>query len=116
MQVKKKIQTLSQEVFTCLHNTKHEIEWNRKVDILDKFMCELKASGYSQYDRLQILKSGMSRYDRLRIEEKGVRPFFLDGCYEKEQRREEKEKKRTNWFNKNNNIYSTVFFSPNTKQ
>ena len=78
MPVKKKIQILSQEVFRRLHNTKHESKWNQKVDILDKFMCELKASGYSQYDRLQILKSGVSRYNILREkEEKGMRTFFV---------------------------------------
>ena len=43
-----------------------------------------------------------------------MRPFFRDRCFEKEKRREEKEKKRTNWFNKNDNIYSTVFFVPPT--
>ena len=65
MGMKKKIDFLSQGVFRRLHNTKKEIEWKKKVKILEKFMTELKASGYSERDRAEILKSGVTRYENL---------------------------------------------------
>ena len=46
MPLAKKIDTLSQGVFRRLHNTKHEVEWENKITMLEKYMTELKASGY----------------------------------------------------------------------
>ena len=42
MPIKKKIDSLSQEIFRRLHNTKEEVSWEVKVAILNKFMNELK--------------------------------------------------------------------------
>ena len=44
MPISKKIDTLSQGVFRRLHNTKHELDWNIKAKILEKYMSELKSS------------------------------------------------------------------------
>ena len=44
MAMNKKIDSLSQEVFRRLHNTKQEVEWEDKVVILTKFMSEVMAS------------------------------------------------------------------------
>ena len=96
MPVSKKIETLSQETFRRLHNTKHEIKWDVKVKILEKFMSELMFCGYSEYDRYQILKSGYQRYQKLRLkEDKGERPFFRSRTFNANDRIEEKEKKKT---------------------
>ena len=51
MPINKKIQTLGQEIFRRLHNTKAEIDWEVKVRILEKIMAEVKASGYTEKDR-----------------------------------------------------------------
>ena len=111
MPISKKIDTLSQEVFRRLHNTKKEISWSVKTDILNKFMSELKASGYSQKDRQEILKSGVNRYNKLRgQEEEGTRPFFRNKHFEKEKRRNLKEAKKGSWFRKKDNKFTSVFF------
>ena len=111
----KKINTISQEVFRRLHNTKHEIDWKRKTEILEKYMKELKASGYSESDRQEVLKSGIKRYESLRRkEEKGERPFFRSRDFQRNERDEDKERKRGSWFKQNNNKYKTVFFVPPT--
>ena len=93
MSVKKKIEILSQETFRRLHNTKQEIKWENKVSILNKFMSELKMSGYSEGDRFQILKSGIQRYNGLRKKETdGKRPFYRSRNFNTtEKRREKKE-------------------------
>ena len=77
MPTRNKINTLSQEVFRRLHNTSSEVPWDQIVVVLDKFMNELKASGYSKKDRAEILMSGVWRFDKLKNkEERGLRPFY----------------------------------------
>ena len=115
MPVKKKIATLSQEVFCRLHNTKEEIKWEEKAEILEKFMADLKASGYSESDRYEILRSGVTRYESLKkMEKDGERPFYRNRRYDMIERKKEKEKKRSNWFKSKDNKYSSVFFVPPT--
>ena len=49
MPMSKKIDALSQGVFRRLHNTKHELDWDFKVKILERYMSELKASEYTVF-------------------------------------------------------------------
>ena len=92
MPTSKKMETLSQEVFRRLHNTKREIDWETKIEILEKYMTEVKASGYSEFDRYEILKSGINRYESLRRkEEEGLRPFFRNRNFQRNFRDEEKK-------------------------
>ena len=117
MTLSKKIQTLSQEVFRRLHNTSHLIAWEKKTSILEKFMTELRASGYSEHDRYQILHSGITSYNNLRKkEESGERPFFRNRQYQRNKRNEEKAAKKGSWFKTAENKYTTVFFVPPTPQ
>ena len=69
MPLHKKIDILINEVFRRLHNTSHDIKWEEKVPVLEKFMAELKLSGYSENDRVEILKSGIRRYEDLKEKE-----------------------------------------------
>ena len=99
MPMRKKMKTLSQEVFRRLHNTKHELPWNIKVEILEKYMTELKASGYSEQDRFEVLKSGIKCYESLRRkEQEGLRPFFRKKNFQRKLRDEEKMKKKNDRF------------------
>ena len=50
---------LTQQCFTRLHNTSNSIPEERKVDILNDFMKELKLSGYDEKDRYSILTGGI---------------------------------------------------------
>ena len=98
-----------------MHNTKHEVKWNVKVEILEKFMTELRASGYSEKDRYEILRSGIKSYESLRKqEEEGKRPFFRNRNFNRKQRITEKEAKKGNWFKQKDNKFSSVFFVPPT--
>ena len=42
MPIGKKIETLSNEVFRRLHNTKEEIKWEDKTRMLDTFIFKIK--------------------------------------------------------------------------
>ena len=115
MPIRKKMETLSNKEFRRLHNTKEEIKWEDKTRILDKFMAELKASGYNESDRYEVLRSGITRYDRLRqLEREGKRPFYREKNYQKKERKEEKRKKKKNWFKTKGNKFTSVFFVPPT--
>ena len=108
----KKFDTLSQEVFQRLHNTKDEIEWETKVEMLEKFMSELKASGYNESDRYEILKSGINRYKSLRKkEEEGLRPFFRSKFFRRKERDEEKSQRKVNWFRKHDNKFTLLLYA-----
>ena len=115
MPMSKKIDTLSQGIFRRMHNTKKELDWELKASILEKYMAEIKASGYSERDRHEILRSGMKRYENLREKgKKGERPFYRQRNFKKQERRQEKENKKVNWFKQKNNKFTTVYFVPPT--
>ena len=115
MPIRNKINILSQEVFRRLHNTSSDIEWDKKVVMLEKFMNELKASGYSKKDRAEILQSGVRRFENLKQkEEKGIRPLYRKRSFDEDERKKRKEEKRCNWFKQTNHEFSTVFFVPPT--
>ena len=115
MAMNKKIDSLSQEVFRRLHNTKFEVEWEDTVVILTKFMSELMASGYNENDRYQILKSGIKLYENLREKERaGLRPFYRKKNFERSKRMREKEAKKETWFQNKDNKFASVFFVPPT--
>ena len=78
-------------------------------------MTELRASGYSEKDRYEILRSGIKSYESLRKqEEEGKRPFFRNRNFNRKQRITEKEAKKGNWFKQKDNKFSSVFFVPPT--
>ena len=60
MPMRKKFECLGQEVFRRLHNTKQE----EMISIMNKFMLELKMSGYNAFDRFQIIQSGYKNHDK----------------------------------------------------
>merc|ERR1711954_524120 len=112
----KKFEFLGQEVFRRLHNTKLEIHNVEIIGIMNKFMTELKMSGYSHHDRYEILKSGYNHYNKLRLKEaSGVRPFYRKSNFQKLKRKQKKCVKKLNWYkNGNGNKFSSVFFVPST--
>ena len=60
-----------------MHNTSEELDDNVKVEELDKFMQELKLSGYSESERLNILTCAINTYKNIRkLELTNARPFY----------------------------------------
>ena len=93
--VKQKMSTLTQQCFMRLHNTSENASEITKVTVLNEFMQELYSSGYSQYDRLTILKGGINTYKKLkRLEQCQVRPFYRPNSFQKAERRTQKLKKK----------------------
>ena len=107
-----KMNILTQECFRRLHNTSDFVETEIKVKILNKFMEDLKLSGYTEKDRENILIGGINTYERLREKERNkIRPFYRS----REQQlvsNSNKTNKVKNWFKKgkNSDVFKTVMF------
>ena len=89
-----------------------------KIKILNKFMLELKMSGYSEMDRYEILRSGYISYEKLILKkEMGLRLFYQSRHFEREKTKGRKQEEKTNWFKKEGNTgkqFASVFFVPST--
>ena len=98
-----KMAILSQECFRRLHNTSETANEEVKTEIMDSFMQQLQCSGYSESDRLNILKSGINTYRRLKMMEySNKRPFYRPNKFQKTIRKDIKAAKKNNWFKGNN--------------
>ena len=76
-------------------------------------MIQMKMSGYTERDRLNVLEGGINTYKKLRDKEsRGIRPFFRNNLYDKETRKVNKQKKKNNWFKPQNEktSYASVMF------
>ena len=97
--MQQKMATLTQQCFMRLHNTSENIPQTTLITILNDFMQELCSSGYSENDRLNILKGGINTYKKLKMSELlKQRPFYRPNSYRKYERKNEKAKKIKTWF------------------
>ena len=64
-----KFTILTQQCFSRLHNTSVDVEEQVKVEILNDFMKELKASGYTEKDRENILMGAVNTFKNLKSKE-----------------------------------------------
>ena len=95
MPMNKKIRLLTQEWFRRIHNTSDDIPEDKKKDILEQFMKDLRLSGYNERERLNILKGGFKTYENIKLKEKkGLRPFYRSNQFMKEERKQLKKKKK----------------------
>ena len=119
MPMKMKMTILTQEVFRRLHNTKDEVPENTKLNILNRFMENLKVSGYNEKERFTILKGGFKTYENLKEKEaQGEGPFYRPPSYKREERKKNKGKKKLNWFKKESDNLKSVMFveaTPNSE-
>ena len=110
MPIRMKMTVLTQEVFRRLHNTKENIPEETKKNMMNRFMENLRLSGYTERQRLEILKGGYKTYDRLKEKElKGERPFYRPSTFKRNERKKSKEKKKNDWFKTDENIKSVIF-------
>ena len=75
MPVKVKRTTLTQGVIRIQRNTSKQLPKETVVKHLDEFSASMKASGYSERFRLEVIKSGLEGFERMtKVEEEGGRP------------------------------------------
>ena len=103
--------TLTQYGLRILRNTSLEISWDIKADMLSEFCERMRDSGYNEVFRSQIIESILKGWDRMVAEQnKGARPINRPRSYEESERRQQKARKKTNWFKGGG--YTSVLFCP----
>ena len=79
-------------------------------------MLKLKNSGYSKKFRNEILDSGLKAFQKMVDEDtSGVKPMYRSREWHRDERKIQKSKKRTNWWNteKSQTQYKSVLFEQN---
>ena len=104
---------LTQQCFSRLHNTSDQTDESTKVELLNSFMQELKSSGYSEAERLNILQGGINTFKNLKTKEfLDERPFYRNNQYQKSQRQINERMKKKSWYKGkkcDSNIQSVMF-------
>ena len=92
MPAKVKRTTLVQEVVRIRRNIRTGLPWNITVKHPNNFCQRMKASGYNQNYRYQVLKSGVEGFDKmLEVERSGGRPINRLRSWEEDERQKKKE-------------------------
>ena len=113
MPAKVKRTTLVQEVVRIRRNTRPGLPWDVTVKHLNEFCKRMKASGYNQQYRFQVLKSGMEGYEKmLETERRGGRPINRRRSWGEDERQKKKELQSKVWFRRGG--HDVPLFVPHT--
>ena len=105
--------TLTQEGLRILRNTKLEIPWSEKAEMLSDFSARLRYSGYNQRFRQEVIESVLVGWDKMvKEQEEGRRPINRPREWQADQRRMDKKRKKYSWYKAGG--FSTVIFCPYT--
>ena len=104
---------LTQLVVKIRRNTKPELPWAITENLLTKFSARMRASGYDEHYRYQVIKSGMEGFDKMLEEERrGGRPINAPRSWEEDQRQRKKDLQPKSWFRKGG--FDVPLFIPHT--
>ena len=99
MPSKVKRATLTQEVITIMRNISKELPSEITTKHLSNFCRRLRASGYNENYRLQILRAGMTGYDKMvEVERGGGRPVNQPRSWDADNRQKRKDLQGKLWF------------------
>ena len=114
MPEKMKRVSLTQEALRILRNTSTEVPWERVAEMLTDFCLRMKISGYSEKYRETIIHSALAGWDRmLELDRTGEKPLYRERGWNEENRRKEKESKKSGWFRgKGGNVCDFPIFCP----
>ena len=91
MPMKIKRNSLVQEGIRRLRNTRRELPWSVKAEILSDFSHKLMISGYGVKFRLEIIQSAVRGYEnQCNAADKGIKPLHRPREFEADLRRQKK--------------------------
>ena len=80
-------------------NISLDLPWETTVKHLNDFSARMRASGYGERYRLEVIKSGVEGFEKMVAEEKnGGRPINQRRTWNEDQRQKKKELQKKNWF------------------
>ena len=104
---------LTQEVVRICRNTRQGLPWEKTAEKLSDFSQRLRASGYNEDYRLQVMQSGVKGYDKMvEVAGSGGRPINRPKTWEEDKRQKKKDHQKTNWYKSGG--YDVPLFVPHT--
>ena len=104
---------LTQEVVRIRRNISLELPWETTVKHLNNFSARMRASGYGEKYRLEVIKSGVEGFEKMVMEEKnGGRPINQRRTWNEDQRQKKKELQKKNWYRSGG--FDVPLFVPHT--
>ena len=104
---------MTQEVVRIMRNTRPGLPEEVAAVHLNDFSARMRASGYDQRYRFQVIKSGLSGYDKMLEEERrGGRPVNRPRSWDEDERLKKKELQKKRWFRKGG--FYVPLFVPHT--
>ena len=87
------------ELVRRMTNTSRRLNWNMSVvPVLQDYLQRMKAGGYNEKYRKNILENALRVYDsKIKEDLEGIKPFNRPVGYRKKERRTEKKLKKQNW-------------------
>ena len=74
------------------------MEYERSRQVMEEWSRKLRRSGYRFTFRHEVIKAATERYEKMYLEEdRGIRTIHRSKTWKREDRRREKELKKTNW-------------------
>ena len=90
---------LAEEGLWRLRNTKRDLAWEIKADILSEFSFSMMLSSYSEKVRCEIIQSVLTGYERqCDRADRGITPLHRPRDYNKEERRNKKLLAKSTWY------------------
>jgi hypothetical protein len=113
MPAKMKRTVLTQEVVRIQRNIRPGLPWDCTVEHLNDFSQRMRASGYNEEYRFQVIKAGVEGFEKMReVAENGGRPVNRPRSWEEDLRRNKKELQGKNWFRQGG--FDVPLFVPHT--
>ena len=104
---------LTQYGLRILRNSKLELEWEAKAEMLSTFCERMRDSGYGEKFRMQIISSILAGWRKMvAAQEEGVKPINRPRSWKEGEREENKMRKKVTWYKQGG--YTTVMFCPFT--
>ena len=99
MPTKIKRNCLVQEAIRRLRNTKRELNWSLKAEILSEFCNKMMISGYSEKFRFEVIQAAVRGYEKqLDDADRGIKPLYRNREFQAESRWKKKSMTKTTWY------------------
>ena len=99
MPMKVKRTCMVQEGLRRLRNTRRDLPWDQKAEILSEFSHKMMLSGYSERFRLDTIQSAVRGYEnQCAAADAGVKPLHRPREFQSEERRKNKLLSKTSWY------------------
>ena len=89
------------ECIRRLRNCRPDMEWEGKKEYLQEYVIRMYHAGYTEQFRMNIIRQAIAKYEgMLKADRNEDHPLYRDRNWQKHERRNDKEKKKTNWLTK----------------